>query len=496
LNQSFQNWQLCIADASNDPDVRKVLDIYAAQDPRIQVVSASSAPRNVALDNAIGDVVALLDQGDSLSEHALAHIAQTLQTTPNARLIYSDEDRLNDIGRRVDPHFKSGWNRDLFYSHNYVGGLCVLKRTLMKEIGGFRPDYEEAQNYDLLLRAIGELKDENIVHLPKVLYHRGTERGTEDHDAGKNALSEFLHQYESPEIIVEDGAAKGFYHVIWPIPAEEPKVALIIPTRDHKDLLEAAVTSILDKTNYLNYEILIVDNGSVEPETLAWFKSIQAHSSKVRLLSYDKPFNYSAINNFAVTQTDAPLIALVNNDVEVINPSWLREMVSHAIRDDIGCVGAKLHYTNGQIQHGGVIIGVGWMAGHSHKLYPGTHYGYFGRLLATQNLSALTGACLVLKRSVYEKVGGLDADNLSVAFNDIDLCLKVQALGYRNLWSPYATLFHHESISRGHEDTPEKQMRFQREAEFMVNKWQPAQNPDRYYNPNLTLDREDFSINI
>jgi len=214
------------------------------------------------------------------------------------------------------------------------------------------------------------------------------------------------------------------------------------------------------------------------------------------VLQYDAPFNYSAINNYAVQRASGEFIALVNNDVEVINSNWLREMVSHACRQEIGCVGAKLHYTNGLVQHGGVIIGIGGMAGHSHKYFPWDHSGYFRRLISTQNLSAVTGACLVVRRSIYEAVGGLDEENLAVAFNDVDFCLKVQEKGFRNIWTPYARLFHHESISRGHDDTPEKKVRFQKEAEFMIKKWNPKENPDPYYSPHLTLKREDFSINI
>lgn len=511
LNQSFQNWQFCIADdASTDPEIRPILEKYAALDSRVQIVFRPenghiSAASNSALEIATGDFIALLDHDDMLTKHALSHMAQTIQNNPNAQLIYSDEDKLNDDHKRVDPHFKGDWNRDLFYTHNYITHLSVLDRKIINEIRGFRLGFEGAQDYDLLLRAVALIKDENIIHLSKVLYHWRAHSGSTaqtpgaksyTHDAGKKALIEFLQDQENADITVDDGMAENLYHVIWPLPKEEPKVSIIIPTRDHKDILETAVTSILEKTAYQNYEIIIVDNGSIESDTLAWFETVQAQSIKIRVLPFNEPFNYSAINNFAVAQTDSEIIALVNNDVEIISPSWLREMVSHAIRKDIGCVGAKLHYTNGQIQHGGVIIGIGGMAGHSHKLYAGTHHGYFGRLFATQNLSAVTGACLVMKRSIYEEVNGLNADNLAVAFNDVDLCLKVQAAGYRNLWSPYATLFHHESISRGEEDTPEKRARFQKEAEYMIDKWKPLENPDRYYSPNLTLTREDFSIDI
>jgi GT2 family glycosyltransferase len=254
------------------------------------------------------------------------------------------------------------------------------------------------------------------------------------------------------------------------------------------------VRSILQKTTYPNFEILLVDNGSVEAETLEFFETIQREDQRVRVLRYDHPFNYSAINNFAERHARGDIIGLVNNDVEVVSPDWLTEMVSHACRPEIGCVGAKLYYTNDTIQHGGVILGLGGVAGHSHKTAPRHSAGYFGRLKLVQSLSAVTGACLIVRRDVYREVGGLDEVNLAIAFNDVDFCLRVQAAGYRNLWTPYAELYHHESISRGQEDTPEKITRFQGEVRFMMEKWGEGLRKDRYYNRNLTYKKEDFSI--
>lgn len=510
LNQSFKRWQFCIADdASTDPEVRRILTEYADKDPRIQVVFRAenghiSRASNSALELATGSFVALLDHDDMLPKHALAHVAFAIQHNPNAKLIYSDEDKLDDKGQRVDPHFKSDWNRDLFYTHNYITHLSVIDRSVVDEIGGFRVGYEGAQDYDLLLRVVAQISDENIHHIAKVLYHWRAHSGSTaqtpgaksyTHEAGKKALEGFLHQNETADVVVDDGLSENFYRVVWPLPDNQPKVSIIIPTRDYKDILEVAVESILQKTEYSNYEIVIVDNGSEKPETLEWFDDIQAKHSNVHVLRYDAPFNYSAINNFAVEKTTSDIIALVNNDVEVIDPLWLREMVSHAVREDVGCVGAKLYYTNGQIQHGGVIMGIGGVAGHSHRFFDRKHPGYVSRLHATQNFSAVTGACLILRRSLYEAVGGLNSEHLAVAYNDVDLCLKVQAEGYRNVWTPYADLFHHESASRGYEDTPEKQARLRKEGEFMIGKWKIQDTPDPYYSPNLTLDREDFSIN-
>jgi GT2 family glycosyltransferase len=259
--------------------------------------------------------------------------------------------------------------------------------------------------------------------------------------------------------------------------------------------VEVAVRSILNKTIYNNYEILILDNGSVEFETLEFFNSVQKEDIRVRVIRYDHPFNYSAINNFGVAHAKGDLIGLINNDIEVISPDWLSEMVSHAVRPEIGCVGAKLYYSNDTIQHGGVILGLGGVANHSHKNFPREFPGYFSRLVSTQNYSAVTAACLIVKRLIYENVGGLDEVNLKVAFNDVDFCIKVREAGYRNLWTPYAELYHHESVSRGAEDTPEKQARANSEVDFIKSKWGSLLTEDPYYSPRLTKDREDFSIN-
>ena len=245
-------------------------------------------------------------------------------------------------------------------------------------------------------------------------------------------------------------------------------------------------------TSYSNFEIIVVDNGSEQPETLEYFEQITSDS--IRLLPYDAPFNYSAINNFAVQQARGSILGFVNNDIEVISRNWLTEMVAHALREDIGCVGAKLYYGDGSIQHGGVILGIGGVAGHSHKRSPRNDTGYHGRLHLVQNLSAVTAACMLVRRSIFNEAGGFNETDLAVAFNDVDFCLKVRALGYRNVWTPYAELYHHESASRGKEDTPEKIKRFAAEIQFMKDSWPEALSRDPYYSPNLTLEREDFSI--
>lgn len=509
--QSYPHWELCIADdKSPKPHVRKVLAEYQKIDPRIKVVYRKqnghiSRASNSALEIATGDYVALLDHDDALPEHALYFMAQVIAEHPDAQILYSDEDKIDIHGQRSDPHFKSDWNPDLFYSQNYVSHLGVYKRELLQRINGFRTGVEGSQDQDLLLRCLPHVKAEQIIHIPKILYHWRTLEGSTamasgeksyTTDAGIKALSEFFEKNGPEGIKIETGLVPNTYRVRWPIPNPAPLVSLLIPTRDRKTITEVAVRSILDKTTYANYEIIILDNGSVEQETLDWFAAIQQEDARVQVLRYDHPFNYSAINNFGAQHAKGSLIGLINNDVEVISPDWLTEMVSHALREDIGCVGAKLYYSNDTIQHAGIVIGIGGVGGHSHKYFGRNHHGYFSRLKLTQTVSGVTAACLIIRKSVFDQVDGLDEINLKVAFNDVDFCLKVREAGYRNLWTPYAELYHHESISRGTEDSPEKQARFQSEVEFMQAKWGEALKSDPFYSPNLTKDREDFTIGL
>ncbi|MGR5793034.1 glycosyltransferase family 2 protein [Escherichia coli] len=508
LAQSYPHWELCIADDRSPKEhVQRVLREYEAKDSRIKVVYRKhnghiSAASNSALEIAKGDFVALLDHDDVLPEHAMLFMAQAICEQPHTQILYSDEDKINARGERFDPHFKSDWNPDLFFSQNYVSHLGVYRRSLLQQIGGFRLGVEGSQDQDLLLRCLPHVAAEQIVHIPRVLYHWRTIEGSTalasgeksyTMEAGIKALRDYFSK-QQPEVTVEAGLVPNTYRVRYPISEPAPLVSLLIPTRDRRALTETAVRSIIDRSTYTHFEILILDNGSVEQETLDFFAQIQQEDSRVRVLRYDHPFNYSAINNFGVRHAKGAIIGLVNNDVEVINPDWLTEMVSHCMRPEIGCVGAKLYYSNDTLQHGGVILGIGGVAGHSHKQYPRHHPGYFSRLLLTQTLSAVTAACLLIRKNIYEEVAGLDEENLHVAFNDVDFCLKVREAGYRNLWTPYAELYHYESISRGAEDSPEKIARFAREVNFMKSKWGKHLELDPFYSPNLSKDREDFSI--
>lgn len=510
INQSYANWELCLADdKSTQPHVRDVLEFYQAKDKRIKPVFREtnghiSAASNSALDIASGEWTALLDHDDKLHEHALYHVVSAINNKPETEFLYSDEDKISEQGCRIDPHFKSDWNLDLLYSQNYVSHLGVYKTDMVKNIGGFRLGYEGSQDYDLLLRYSREINQDNIVHIPKVLYHWRIVEGSTalasgeksyTTDAGIKALQSHFKALNK-KVIVEEGKHANIYKVNWPAVnsnGSEPLVSLIIPTYNGYEITKQAIDSILEKTTYSNYEILLVDNNSNDPIALAYFDALNLHE-KITVLRYPYPFNFSAINNFAAIQAKGEIIGLINNDVEVITPQWLTEMVSHAQREEIGCVGAMLYFENDTIQHAGVIIGVGGVAGHSHKYFKREEHGYFSRLNIVQNLSAVTAACLLVRKSVYEEANGLNEDDLTVAFNDVDFCLKVQASGYRNLWTPYAELYHYESISRGAEDNPEKVVRFNKEVDFMKNIWDTDTKADPCYSPNLSLVNEDFSV--
>jgi len=434
-----------------------------------------------------------------LRENALFWVVDAVIAHPDAGVIYSDEDKIDESGRRYAPYFKSDWNPDLFLSHNMICHLGVYKTALVRKLGGFREGCEGAQDYDLALRCTELLEASQIVHIPRVLYHWRSHAGSTAQAgseknyalmAGKHALDEhFARIHVSAKAELLDF---GMYRIRYAIPASSPLVSLIIPTRNGLDLIKQCIESIVAKTTYKNYEIIIIDNNSDEPRTLDFFGSL-AGESRIRVIRDERDFNYSALNNAAVQQAQGEYIGLINNDIEVISPEWLEEMMGLAMRPNIGAVGARLWYPNDTLQHGGVIIGLGGVAGHSHKNLRKGAPGYFYRAQLIQNFSAVTAACLVVKKSIYQEVGGLDEVNLKIAFNDVDFCLRLCEAGYRNVWTPYADLYHHESATRGYEDSPEKQMRFMNEVLYMKKRWGDSLLDDAAYSRNLTLDREDFS---
>ena len=504
-SQSYRHWELVLSmDESVSADCRQVLEAAQREDSRIVVVethdlTCKAAGLNALLRQIRGDFFAVVGQPDLLPKHALLCIASAVQSQPNAVVVYADHDCMDANGLRYAPHFKPDWNPDFFTAFDYMANLRLWHTEAVRRLGGFRLGFDEAECYDLTLRCMASCGQEQILHIPRVLYHqrdlKGANAGSpvsmhepQGGDAGLLALSD--HFRESGATVVA-GAMPGLYRVRHPVPSPVPLVSIIIPTRDKVDILKACVESIQHGTDYAAWEMLIVDNGSLEPQTLAWLEQIQK-DVRIRVISYPGPFNYSAINNFAVRQANGEVVVLLNNDIEVISRDWLTEMVGHALRPEIGAVGAKLLYPNDMVQHAGVALGIGGVAGHVHRYLGGTEPGYYFRAIATQNYSVVTAACLAVRKAVYEEVGELDAVNLKVAFNDVDFCLKLLKAGYRNVFTPHALLYHHESLSRGHDDTPEKKAIFEQEFGYMKTFW--GQISDPAYNPNLSLEFEDFSL--
>jgi GT2 family glycosyltransferase len=484
--------------------VHEYLKSLAKEDKRIKVVFRSenghiSRASNSALEVATGQYVALMDNDDLLPEHALYWVARTIIENPDVGLIYSDEDKIDTNGKRSSPYFKSDWNEFLFRSQNMVCHLGVYRRDLVEKVGQFRPGFEGAQDYDLALRCSEQLEREQIIHIPRVLYHWRIHAGSTAMSggekpyaaiAGLKALDEHLQR--KGDIGKTELLPMGMYRVHYQLPAELPLVSLIIPTRNAHGLVKQCIDSIKALTTYPHYEIILIDNGSDDPASLEYFSEI-AKEDNIRVLRDDGPFNYSALNNGAVRIANGSLIGLVNNDIEIITPEWLDEMVSIALQPNVGAVGARLWYPDDRLQHGGVIVGVGGVAGHSHKYLPKGDYGYFCRAGLIQEFSAVTAACLIIKKSTFDQVDGLDEEHLKIAFNDVDFCLRVQEAGYINVWTPFAEMYHHESATRGQEDTPEKKQRFMKEITYVQARWPDIQK-DYAYNPNLTLDHEDFGL--
>lgn len=504
--QVYEHWELCIADdASTEPYVRPLLERYAAADPRIRFVSRTenghiSQASNTALELARGEFVALLDHDDELAPDALAEVALCLAARPDTDIVYTDEDKIDEEGRRYTPYFKPDYLPDLLTGQNCLSHLSVYRTALVRAVGGFRPGYEGSQDWDLALRVIDRTTPDRVRHVPKVLYHwRAVSGSTAREVSEKNysldaARRALLDHFARRGIAVEVRPVPGsHWQIVYPLPARPPLVSIIIPTHNAATLLRTCVASIFARTDYAPYEIVIVNNRSDDPETLAFFAEL-AREPNVRVIDYDAPFNFSALNNFAVRQTRGDVVCLLNNDIEVITGRWLDEMVSHALRPEIGAVGAMLYYPNLTVQHAGVVLGLGGVANHAFVNQAHGTDGQMNRARLVQNYSAVTGACLAIRRAVFEQVGGFNETDLAIAFNDIDFCLRVRAAGYRNLWTPFAEFFHHESASRGKEDTPEKKARFAREVAYMRRTWNDQLDHDPAYNVNLALSVEGWDL--
>jgi glycosyltransferase involved in cell wall biosynthesis len=505
-DQLYPHWQLCIADdCSTDPRVREVLERAAAADQRIRIVFREqnghiSAASNTAMDVVEAPWVALLDHDDRLAEDALAWVARAIVEHPELRMIFSDEDKIDANGARCDPYFKSDWNPILMEGQNAVCHLGVYRSDLVREVGGFRVGYEGAQDHDLTLRCSRRLTRDQILHLPRILYHWrvhpgstaiGAEAKPYSCSAAQRVVADHLRSLDLPETTV-DRTAAGL-QPRFSLPRDLPRVSVIIPTRNGLAVLEPCLRSLLDLTNYPNLEVLVVDNGSDDPATLAFLAQLEV-AGIIRIILDPGPFNYSALNNRAVEMASGEFICLMNNDIEVIEPDWLIQMLAYGQRPGVGAVGARLLYPDRSIQHGGVILGIGGVAGHAHHGFAQDAFGYYCRAQLAQEMSAVTAACLLVRKSHYQEVGGLNAEDLRVAFNDVDFCLKLMENGLHNVYAATAVLLHHESVSRGFEDNPEKQARFAAEVAWMKQRWGEQLVTDPAYNPNLSLDESPFSL--
>ena len=505
-SQLYPHWQLCIADdCSTDPRIRPLLEAAMAADPRIQVVFRDHnghicASSNSALELVQAPWMALLDHDDLLPDEALIWVAKAVTDHPDACLFYSDEDKIGPEGKPFDPYFKGDWNPVLMEAQNMFCHLGVYSTELVRQVGGFREGFEGSQDHDLVLRCSEQVRRDQIVHIPRVLYHwrvhpQSTSSGVSAKSysikTAERAITEHLHRIDLPLERMR-WSSSGFRPKL-ALPNPAPRVSVIIPTRNGIEVLAPCLTSLLECTCYPDLEVVVVDNGSDEPSTLHLLADLE-QKGRIKVLRDPSPFNYSALNNRAVQQTNSELICLLNNDIEVIDPGWLEELVVQVLRPGVGAVGAKLLYPDRTIQHGGVVLGVGGVAGHAHHRCHEDEHGYFSRAQLTQEMTAVTAACLLVRRSHYEAVGGLNEEQLKVAFNDVDFCLKLREVGLRNIFVAESKLIHHESVSRGDDLSGEKAKRFESEALWMMQKWSDQLSNDPYYNPNLSLDFMPFAL--
>jgi GT2 family glycosyltransferase len=499
LGQAWKRWELAIScSVAPSSEMAAVLAGYAKDDVRIRIIKAGPDAANATLAAARGEFIALLDDRCELRVHALLCVAEALTADRDLAMLYADEDTITEGGARRDHHFKPEWDPDLLRSCAYASRFVVIQAGLARGVGGLRDEFGRSRNYDLVLRCSERVVDRRIGHIPSILHHMQESRDTHVLSGAANAASGSALRAVTEHLLrigsdarVEAVGDPPQARIHWPLPRPVPKASLIVPTRDRVGLLRKCVESIFEKTTYPDFELLVVDNRTSEPTALAYLDQL-ASRERVRVLRYDQPFNYSALNNWAVRQCDGQLIGLVNNDIEVISPDWLDEMASLASRPDTGAVGAMLYYPDDTIQHAGMVLGLSGIAGHIHAGKPRGYSGYHGRARAVQRFSAVTGACLLVRRAAYEAVGGLD-EGLPVEFNDVDFCLRLRQHGFNNLWTPFAELYHHESGSRVPEDKAARRTRFA-EVALMQARWGDALRTDPAYNPNLSLHERDFGL--
>ncbi len=501
--QWYERWELCIADdASTEEWVPGVLAEYESIDPRISVVRLPenghiAAATNSALEMATGTFVGFLDHDDALAEEALALVALATAELPDAGLFYSDEDKLDSEGSRSDPYFKPAWDPLLLVGQNYLTHFLVVRRDVLGLVGGLRTGFEGAQDWDLAYRVTEHLRADQIVHIPHVLYHwRLHPQSTSSSQAAKpyaaraalRAAEEHLSRMGTEGQVGPLGRI-GYQRVHWALPDEPPKVSIVIPTRDGPRL-QRCLESLRYRTTYPNYEILVVDNGSTD---LALLQYLADRAFEIRIIRDSRPFNYPGLNNAAVREAQGSVICLLNDDVEIITDNWLEEMVGQLLQPEIGIVGAKLYFGDGRIQHAGVVLGLGGVAGHGFRYFDSLYFGHFGHTVLPRMSSAVTAACMVTRRELWDELGGLD-EQLAVSYNDVDYCLRAAQAGWKTAWTPFAELTHFESTSRKPDVDAANVLRARAEFDFMVDRWGEWLRQDPAYNPNLTLDHEDYQL--
>ncbi len=504
IAQTYPNWELCLADGSETIDLKEITDSY--NDNRIVYKKLErndgiSDNSNEALKMATGEYAALLDHDDTLAPHALYANVELLNKDRDYEFIYSDEDKLSEDGsRRFDPFFKPDFSPDMLRAFNYITHFVVFKKSLLDEVGYFRKEYNGAQDYDLTLRLTEKAK--KIGHISDILYHWRLSAGSTAYssdaksytiEAGRSAVEESLRRMGITNAHVVNNQLDNYYITSYDIPTPHPLISIIIPNKDEKRTLKKCIDSIVSKSTYDRYEIIIVENNSVKKSTFSYYEALQKNPN-IRVVEWNHPFNYSALNNFAAAQAKGELLLFMNNDMSVISPDWLEQMAMHALRPEIGQVGAKLYYPDDTIQHGGVILRIGPVAGHSHKSMNRYDVGSFARMILAHNVSAVTAACMMMRAEVFHEVNGFD-EQFTVALNDVDLSLKVREKGYFILWTPFAELYHYESKTRGYEETPEKKKRLKAEQQKWLAKWEEKYPYDPFYNKNLSNRREDYSVN-
>lgn len=505
LDQTYDNWELCLANASpEDETVRRVLAEYGDRDSRVRWKDLSenagiAENTNQALAMAQGDYLGLLDHDDLLAPNALYEIVRALEADQKIDCVYTDEDKVTtDLSEHFQPHLKPDFNLDLLRSNNYITHFFLVKKTVMAQAGGFRKEFDGAQDYDFILRCTECA--EKIHHVPEILYHWRTHKSsTADnpaskmyaYEAGRKAIEEHLRRANTPGR-VSHTKDYGFYRVSYPV-REEAKISIIIPNKDEKDTLDTCLRSIKEKSTYKNYEIIIIENNSTSKEIFQYYEELKKED-RIQVSVWEGTFNYSAINNYGASLATGDYLLFLNNDVEVITPGWLEEMLGNCQRPEAGAVGAKLYYPDNTIQHAGCILGIGGIAGNMFTGMAGNRTGYLHKASIQQDLSVVTAACMMVKSEVFYQAGGF-TEELAVAFNDVDLCLKIRRHNYLVIYNPYVELYHYESKTRGAEDSEEKVRRFQREIEYMRSHWiDILKKGDPYYNKNLSLTKWNYSL--